>query len=78
MSELMLNKIRRDVFDSIEDANNLSQEHRVWLLRTLENISTTIFIREYLGRMPVVDEHSELNQHDFENIVNHVFDNYIK
>ena len=78
MSEWMLNKIRRDIFDSIEDANNLSQEHRIWLLRTLENITTTLYIREYLGRVTFKDEQSETNQYEYENIIEYVFDNFIK
>ena len=69
MSEWMLNKIRRDIFDSIEDANNLSQEHRIWLLRTLENITTTLYIREYLGRVTFKDEQSETNQYEYENSI---------
>ena len=78
MSEWMLNKIRRDIFDSIEDANSLSQEHRIWLLRTLENITTTLYIREYLGRVTFKDEQSETNQYEYENIIEYVFDNFIK
>ena len=78
MSELMLNKIRRDIFDGIEDANDLAQEHRIWLLRTLENITTTMHIREYLGRTKFENEHLEFNQKDHESVVDYVFENYIK
>ena len=78
MSELMLNKIRRDIFDQIEDNNDLSQEHRIWLLDIIESNTATMYIRECLRRNNELDEHSEVSQNNCENIVEYVFENFIK
>ena len=78
MSDLMLNKIRRDIFDQIEDDNELSQEHRIWLLKIIESNTTTLYIREYLGRKNEIDEQSQVNQNKYGNIVEYVFENFIK
>ena len=74
----MLNKIRRDIFDQIEDDNDLSQDHRIWLLEIIESNTTTLYIREYLGRHNDYDEHSEVSQFNCGNIVEYIFENYIK
>ena len=78
MSDLMLNKIRRDIFDQIEDDNELSQEHRRWLLKIIESNTATLYIREYLGRKNETVEQSGVNRNNNESIVEYVFENFIK
>ena len=78
ISEYYINEIRRVIFDSIEDANNLSQEHRIWLLDTLESVTTTLFIRESLPDGNVVEELCEMRGRRFNRIVEKVFKTYIE
>ena len=78
MSEELICKLRRVIFDSIEDENNLTQEHRIWLLNTLESLSVTIYIRESLEENPNEYEQDEVTYMNYANVIDHVFENFIK
>ena len=78
MSEELLCKIRRVIFDSIEDENELTQDHRIWLLNTLESLSVTLYIRKSLEDVTNEYEINEVTHVNFSNIIDYVFENFIK
>ena len=74
----MIRRIRRVIFDSIEDENDLTQDHRIWLLHTLETLSVTMYIRKSLEEISNEYEINEVTHLGFSNIVDYVFENFIK
>ena len=77
MSDRLVCEIRRIIFDSIEDANNLTQEHRIWLLDILETLTTTFYIRKSIANLNL-EELDEYNNIYFMQVVEYVFEQYIK
>ena len=78
MSEEFICKIRQVIFDAIEDENELTQEHRIWLLNTLESLAITMYIRKSIEARSNENELSEVTCVNFANIIDYVFENYIK
>ena len=73
-----MSKIKRVIFDAIEDENELTQDHRIWLLNMLESLSVSIYIRKSLEDNPNEYELNEVTHVNFSNIIDYVFENFIK
>ena len=78
MSEYLVNEIRRITFDSIEDENELTQEHRSWLLNTLKSLTASFHIRKFLETHTNKEEIYDANFSLYAEAVDYIFENFIK
>ena len=78
MYEYDVSVIKQKLFDRIEDASILTQAHRVWLLDTIESITTMVLIRSFITNKECQEKLVELREHQVDDVVDYIFYNHIE
>ena len=78
MYEYDVSVIKQKLFDRIEDASILTQAHRVWLLDTIESITTMVLIRSFITNKGCQEKLVEMREHQVDDVVDYIFYNHIE
>ena len=70
--------IKQKLFDRIEDASNLTQAHRIWLLNEIESITTMVLIRSFIADNGYYKKFGEMSGLHVDDVVEYVFHNHIE
>ena len=78
MNECDISLVKRKLFDRIEDASDLTQANRIWLLNTIEGLTVTFLIRDYIMTNNCYEELGDVKELHADEVVEYIFHNYIK
>ena len=78
MNEYDIQLVKRKLFDRIEDASDLTQANRIWLLNTIDGLTVTFLIRDYIMTNNCYEELGDVMELQVDEVVDYVFHNYIK
>ena len=70
--------VKQKLFDRIEDASVLTQDHRVWLIDTIESVTTMFLIRSYISNTQSMEKLAEMRELQLDDIVDYIFYNHIE
>ena len=70
--------IKQKLFDRIEDASMLTQAHRMWLLNTIESVTTMVLIRSFITNTRCQEKFVEMRELHVDDVVDYIFYNHIE